>query len=125
VAGVPVSENHNRALAGQVTARGGRRQYQTAATQAWRGAVMVAVRNHLTQRHITLTPPLAVVCIFVNTTGDPPNYLKTTLDAIQDATHINDKTYRPLMVDGQRHKGHPKGVLIELWSAPGPNGDAA
>lgn len=117
VAGKPVSENHNRATAGAVTKRG-RVHYQTPATLAWRGLVMVAIRNALTASRQKLTPPLAVSCVFVNMTGDPHNYVKTTFDAIQDATGINDKLYRPSQVDGQSHKRHAKGVLIELWQGP-------
>jgi hypothetical protein len=123
VQGSPVSENHNRATAGAISEHGGRRKYQTGATLAWRGAVMVALRNVLHGRK--LTAPLAVSCVFVNCTGDAPNYLKTTLDAIQDATGVNDRHYHPVTADRQRHKGHPKGAVIALWGSDGTGGDAA
>ena len=123
VTGKPTPDNHNRITAGAISAKQGRVHFQTPAALAWRGAVMVAIRNALVARHVTLTPPVSVSCVFCNVTGDPPNYCKTTFDAIQDATGINDKHYRPAQIDGQRHQGQPKGVLIELWGS-GPHGAA-
>jgi Holliday junction resolvase RusA-like endonuclease len=123
VEGAPVSENHNRATAGQISKKNGRRQFQTGATLAWRGAVMVALRNVLHGRK--LTAPLAVACVFVNCRADLDNLVKTTWDGIADATGVNDRHYHPFQADKQRHKGHPKGAVIALWGSDGPGGDAA
>ena len=117
VAGKPVSENHNRATAGTVTKRG-RVHFQTPATLAWRGLVMVAIRNALVAGRQKLTPPLAVELAFINCRADLDNLLKTTLDGVKDGTGVDDRHYHPMHLDKQSHRKHPQGVLVQLWQGP-------
>lgn len=116
VAGRPASVNH-------YTRHGGGAHYKTPQAAAWTAAVQVAIHNALVARRRGLTPPVAVMVLLVNVTGDADNYAKTTLDGIQAGAKIDDRHFHPVALDQRTFPKQPKGVVIHLWGHDG--GDAA
>lgn len=89
--------------------------YKTPQAAAWTAQVQGAVHNALVAHRARLAPPVAVMVVLINVTGDADNYLKNVNDGVAAALHINDKHFHPVAVDKRKIAKQPKGAVIHLW----------
>lgn len=100
--------------------RGGK--YLAPEAKSWEEAVWAAATFDVygymvTHRNVPIHPALRVVCTFYGVRGDADNYLKTTLDGLKLAIHVDDRYYTTVEARKSSDRTQPQGALIEVYAA--------
>jgi hypothetical protein len=95
------------------------RRIKTIAAQTWETLTCLKAREALHLHRMALATPLRIVCTFygLRSNADGHNYLKATLDGLEQGLGINDKHFTDTRAVKCSDGTYTDGAVIEVWAS--------